>query len=124
MENRNEQESVGSELAGRLRRFTEKLKTIDKASELPEILTVRKVKLNLQPRSFSAEEVKHIRKSLNVSQPVFADFLGISVATLRDWEQGISEANGPVCRILEEIQRDSAAWSSRIRELSNVTASC
>jgi len=120
----NKNKSVGSELTERLRRFTEKLDSIDSVSQLPEILTVRKVKLNLQPRSFGAHEVRAIRDDLRVSQAVLAEFLGISAATLRDWEQGISEPNGPVCRILEEMHRDVSSWAKRIRELSNVTATC
>ncbi len=92
--------------------------------EASTFLTVRKVKLNLSPATFDAEQVKAIRESLQVSQAVFAEFLGVSVGAVRDWEQGINEPIGPVCRIMEEITNDLEAWSRRIRELANVTASC
>ncbi len=113
--------SVGNELVDRLRRFTEQLDSATPETELPEIVTVRKLKLNLRPRSFSAEEMKAIREQLRVSQPVFAEFLGVSKSTVQDWEQGRNEVNGPVCRILEEIVSDTENWSKRIRELSEAT---
>ena len=116
-----ENRSMGSELVDRLRRFTGKLDSLNDSSELPEVLTVRKVKLDLKPRSFSANEVKAIRKRLRVSQPVFAEFFGVSASTVKDWEQGISPPTGPVCRILEEMLRDIEPWSKRIRELATVT---
>lgn len=124
MKNNEADKAVGRELAERLRRFTEQLGAIDKAAQLPGILTVRTVKRNLQPRAFAADEVKQVRNALRVSQAVFANFLGISVATLRDWEQGVNKPTGPMCRLLEEILRDVPAWVNRIRELSNPAAKC
>ncbi|GAA5508404.1 helix-turn-helix domain-containing protein [Novipirellula caenicola] len=119
---KKKQESVGGEMVDRLRRFTEKLDAIDNVSDLPEVLTVRRVKLNLRPQDFSGEEVKQIRNQLRVSQAVFAEFLGVSVRSLQDWEQGQSVVSGPTCRLLEEISRDFPSWSKRLRELAEVTA--
>ncbi len=122
--NKKTEKTVGSELVERLERFTKKLESVDSVSDLSTFLTVRKVKLNLSPATFTAEQVKAIRESLQVSQAVFAEFLGVSVGAVRDWEQGINEPIGPVCRIMEEITHDVEAWSRRLRELANVTASC
>lgn len=94
-EKSNENASVGKEVLGRLKRFTEKIQTLNGPSELPKVLTVRKVKLDLKPRAFNATEVKAIRNKLRVSQRVFADFLGVSVSTVQDWEQGASVVQGP-----------------------------
>lgn len=33
-------------------------------------------------------DVRRIRKKLNMSQSVFADYFGVSVRTIQDWEQG------------------------------------
>jgi len=122
MEHNEPKKRVGRELVERLGRFTKKLETLDRVADISQVLTVRKVKLNLQPRAFDADEVKSLRARLNISQPVFAEFLGIATSTLRDWEQGITEPSGLACRLLEEISRDVAAWATRIRELSMVTA--
>jgi putative transcriptional regulator len=116
--------SVGSELVDRLQRFTETLKTVESSADLPKILTVRNIKLTLRPQVFSADEVKTIRKTLNVSQAVFAEFLGVSSATVQDWEQGIKTPSGPACRLMNEITLNTPSWSRRIRELADVTADC
>jgi putative transcriptional regulator len=47
-------------------------------------------------------EVRQIRKGLEASQPEFAAMMGISVATLRNWEQGRRVPEGPA-RILLHI---------------------
>ncbi len=119
--NKKTEKTVGSELVERLERFAKKLETVDDPSTF---LTARNVKLSLSPATFSGEQVKAVRESLHVSQAVFADFLGVSVGAVRDWEQGINEPIGPVCRIMKEIANDLEGWSRRIRELANVAASC
>lgn len=123
MSDANKEKTVGSEMVNRLRRFTETLDSAQGTEDLPKLLTVRKVKLNLRPRSFSASEVKEIRGKLNVSQGVFAEFLGVATATVQDWEQGITTPSGPACRIMDEIALDFEGWSKRIRALAEVTAS-
>ncbi len=40
-------------------------------------------------------DVGKIRKNLGLSQSQFASLLGISVATLRNWEQGRRKPHGP-----------------------------
>ncbi|MGB7327700.1 MAG: helix-turn-helix domain-containing protein [Rubripirellula sp.] len=122
--NKKPEKTVGSVLVQRLERFAKKLETVDSVDDLSTFLTVRKVKLNLSPAAFTGEQVKAVRESLQVSQAVFAEFLGVSVGAVRDWEQGINEPIGPVRRIMEEITNDLEGWSRRIRELANVTARC
>lgn len=38
-----------------------------------------------------ADELRHWRARLDISQPKAADLLGVKYSTLRDWEQGIAE---------------------------------
>ena len=115
---------VGQELLGRLERFTEQLDSIQEPSELSKILTVRKVKLNLRPTEFEASDVKEVRRLLGVSQPVFADFIGMSVGAVRDWEQGVTKPTSPVCRIMQEVLCDPDAWRRRIHELADAEPAC
>ena len=49
--------------------------------------------------SFKGHDVVKIRNQFNLSQDKFASLLGISVATLRNWEQGRRKPDGPA-RIL------------------------
>ena len=48
----------------------------------------------------SAADVPGIRKSLGLSQPEFARFMGVSLATLRNWEQRRREPHGPARSLL------------------------
>lgn len=49
-----------------------------------------------------AADVPHIRRSLGFSQPEFALFMGVSVATLRNWEQERREPHCPARSLPEE----------------------
>ena len=58
-----------------------------------------------------APDVKHIRATYQLSQGEFAVLIGISVATLRNWEQGRRTPEGPA-RILLQIaaKHPDAVW--------------
>ncbi len=53
-------------------------------------------------RTFSIEnpDVPEIRKHLGLSQEKFAQLLGVSLATLRNWEQGRRKPDGAACVLL------------------------
>src|SRR5207247_1095329 len=50
---------------------------------------------------FSPEDVQAIRKKLRKSQDEFALMIGVSVATLRNWEQGRRQPHGPARALLK-----------------------
>jgi putative transcriptional regulator len=45
--------------------------------------------------------IREVRQKLSVSQAVFAEMLGVSVSSVRAWEQGRREPEGPVRRLLQ-----------------------
>lgn len=51
--------------------------------------------------TFSAQDVQSIRKKLRKSQDEFALMIGVSVATLRNWEQGRRQPHGPARALLK-----------------------
>ena len=51
---------------------------------------------------FDDPNVQTIRQNFKLSQPKFAKLLGISVGTLRNWEQGRRKPEGPA-RVLLNI---------------------
>lgn len=55
-------------------------------------------------RSFAIEplEIKNIREAFGLTQAQFAALLGISVRTLRNWEQGRRVPEGPA-RVLLQV---------------------
>ena len=55
---------------------------------------------------YSADEVKHIRQSCDMTQRAFADVFGISVKTLEAWEQGINTPGSAAARLLDLIGYD------------------
>jgi DNA-binding transcriptional regulator YiaG len=77
--------------------------------------TCRRVTLDLEPHTYTAERVKSTRQILNASQEVFAQFLGVSVKAVRKWEGG-SAPNDMACRFMDEIQRNPEHWKKRLRE--------
>lgn len=112
--------NVGKELVRRLRHFNE---ILEKTDTLPGTLTCRAVRLQLEPKGYGAEDVRAVRKLLQVSQPLFAQFAGVSVASIRDWEQGIKPPNKTVCRLMDEIFHNPDYFKKRLRDLSRpVTA--
>jgi putative transcriptional regulator len=107
--------SVGAEMVGRLKRFTEALQRTD---QLGERFTCRTVHLNLRPKAFEPARVKETREMLRASQGVFAEFLGVSRKAVQDWEQGIKPPHGSACRLMDEIRRDPDYWLNRLTELA------
>lgn len=59
------------------------------------------VELPEEPKEFDKKQIKKIREDLNVSQPVFARFLGVTDKAVKAWEQGGSRPNGCALRLLE-----------------------
>ena len=49
---------------------------------------------------FQPEDVRKIRERLGKSQSQFATMIGVSVATLQNWEQGRREPVGPARALL------------------------
>ncbi|MFN0195773.1 MAG: helix-turn-helix domain-containing protein [Planctomycetaceae bacterium] len=89
---------------------------IDLESGTQKTFTRREIRLILKPTSYDPMLVKKTRQALNFSQPLFAQFLGVSVKTVRSWEQGKVEPSDMACRFLDEIRRDPDHWKQRLLE--------
>jgi len=64
-------------------------------------------------RAFVCEgpDVKHVRDSFRLTQTEFAAMLGISVKTLRNWEQGRRQPGGPARVLLQVAEKHpEAVW--------------
>ena len=76
-------------------------------------------------RTYSVElpravDVPHIRRSLGFSQPEFALFMGVSVATLRNWEQERREPHGPARSLLLVAARQPAAVRAAFKSAASI----
>ncbi|CAH0150498.1 helix-turn-helix domain-containing protein [Stenotrophomonas lactitubi] len=54
---------------------------------------------------YSSAQIRELRTSLQLSQPVFAGVLNTSVSTVRSWEQGDKKPSGPSLKLLNLIDR-------------------
>lgn len=52
---------------------------------------------------FDPEAIARIRKSVNVSQSVFALYLNTTTSTIRQWEQGDKRPSGIAARMLQIV---------------------
>lgn len=64
--------------------------------------------------TFRPADVKAVRARLGKSQAEFALMIGVSVATLRNWEQGRRVPEGPALALLRVAERNPRAVSSAL----------
>jgi len=57
------------------------------------------------PAPIEPRQIKKLRQSQKVSQPVFARFLNTSTSTVARWEAGTQKPNGFALRLLSIVQK-------------------
>ena len=55
---------------------------------------------------WTAERIRQLRDAYDENQEDFASRLGVSVWTLRDWEQGRARAHGCAEKLFERLEED------------------
>ena len=74
--------------------------------------------------TFRPADVKSVRETLKASQTEFALMIGVSVATLRNWEQGRRTPDGPALALLRVAMRNPRAVAEALhREPRSVVQS-
>jgi putative transcriptional regulator len=66
-------------------------------------------------RVFWAPRVLAMRKTMGLSQRVFARLVGVSVKTLQNWEQGRRQPSGPAAVLLTVLVADPGAVLRAVR---------
>ncbi|MBI3822268.1 MAG: helix-turn-helix domain-containing protein [Planctomycetes bacterium] len=61
-----------------------------------------------------ALDVKRIRRKLGQSQAQFARMIGVSIATLQNWEQGRRRPDGPACALLKVAAHNPEAVATAL----------
>ncbi|MFA7331864.1 MAG: NadS family protein [Candidatus Delongbacteria bacterium] len=64
--------------------------------------------------AFKPADIKDIRLTLGKSQVEFALMIGVSVATLRNWEQGRRTPDGPAMALLKVAAKNPKAVASAL----------
>ncbi|MBK8246694.1 MAG: helix-turn-helix domain-containing protein [Gemmatimonadetes bacterium] len=65
---------------------------------------------------FRPADVKAVRDKLGTSQTEFALMIGVSVATLRNWEQGRRTPDGPALALLRVAARNPQAVAAALHQ--------
>ena len=71
---------------------------------------------------FRAVDVKGIRQRLGQSQTEFARMIGVSVATLRNWEQGRTYPEGAAIALLRVAEAEPRALLQALHIIQNDSA--
>ncbi len=103
--------SAGREIIAAL---TDLRDTLAAGIPLEEKYTVRQVVVP-EPGAYNSRSIRATRDRLGVSQPIFADLLGVSVVLAQAWEQGKRLPNATARRLLDEINREPHRWSAMLR---------
>lgn len=107
--------SVADRIVQKLQGFADAL---EKKEAISERFICRKVELDLRREPYDPKRVKKTRQLLRASQTVFAFFLGVSVRTVRAWEQGNNTPSGVACRFMDEIRHNPNYWIERLNGMA------
>jgi putative transcriptional regulator len=117
MSENNRLSPLGAEMLAGLSAFRDALES---GEPIETRYTVRTVRLDLQTKAYGPDDVKHVRRLLKTSQTLFAKFLGVSVKTLRAWEQGKRPVPAIACRFMDEIVADPGLWTRRLQSAASI----
>lgn len=106
-QNNRKKRRLGAEIVQGL---TELCDVVAQGECLDAKFTVRTVELKLEPTLYDAHDVREIRRSLNVSQAVFAEILATSVECVESWEQGLRTPPPMARRLLDLVSQHRDHW--------------
>jgi len=79
------------------------------AYERCEAVNLRVTHIPSRPKPISAKEVRHIRRTLNASQALFATYLNVSPNAVRSWEQGTRRPRQATLKLLVIAKKNPKA---------------
>jgi putative transcriptional regulator len=91
---------------------------MDQGKTPEQMFTVRTIEVP-EPRVYGARQIRALRKSLGVSQGVFAHLLGVSVILVKSWERGVREPSPLARRLLDTIKASPSDWLATVREMAD-----
>ena len=83
--------------------------------QLERAISARRRKRLMQGKFETAEDVTALRKFVGLTQAEFARAMGISVHTLRNWEQGRRTPEGPAVALLRIAARHPRVIRENVR---------
>ena len=98
--------------------LTEALEVERAGIPLESRFTVRTVIVPNDPKTYDADAVRTTHDKIGVSQPIFAQLLGVSTTLVRAWEQGQRVPAPWARRLLDEVNGNPRHWREMIRKAS------
>lgn len=95
----------------------EAVESLQGGAAIEDVFTCHRVEVAAPSPQYAALDVKQVRKLLRASQAIFAQFLGVSVQTVRAWEQGENVPSDIAKRFMDEIRHNPDYWRQRLREV-------
>jgi putative transcriptional regulator len=77
--------------------------------ERGEAVNLRVTHIPSRPKPISPKEVRHIRRTLNASQALFATYLNVSPNAVRSWEQGTRRPRQAALKLLVIAKKNPKA---------------
>jgi putative transcriptional regulator len=62
----------------------------------------------------TGDQIKRIREATGLSQSKFATWLGVSLASLQDWEEGRSPPTQRAIRLLQKAEASAKKFKDRL----------
>ena len=109
--------NVAKEMIGGINELADAMRRGD---DISATFNVRRVALQVKPAKYTPALVKKTRKTLNASQVLFANFLGVAPTTVRAWERGANTPSVMAARFMDEIRHDPAYWRSRFISVARI----
>jgi DNA-binding transcriptional regulator YiaG len=104
-----------SPLSDAIQEATELLDHLRAGGSIEGKYTIRTATLADQMPIAGPEEIRKARERFNASQALMAQFLGVSRATVRSWEQGTRPIPGIAARYLQDLAEFPEIWERRIK---------
>lgn len=61
---------------------------------------------------WTPEAIKNLRLKSDMTQRMFAEFMGVSIKTVEAWECGRNRPNGPASRLMQVVAQNTSLLSS------------
>ena len=86
------------------------------------LATVKHTVLEVPLDVLYPNDIRSIRESLGLSQPLFAEFIGTAASTVRAWERGAKNPTPMAKRFLTAMRNDPGYWKAKLLEVTRSRA--
>lgn len=99
-------------------RLTQFKKDVEAGVDISKKYVIHRYELPSNGNGFNAKAVKKLRKELGADLVRFAGFLGVTLETVKAWENGSRFPNRLASRFLEEIREQPDLFRARFQRIA------